>query len=374
MKDSDNTGGNKGYVGSFLFGAIFGGVFGIVADIVYLLLGYPYSIVIYIVMPVGAMVLSGIASMGGVVIENFLAKTRVAKQPFLRMIISFVILATIVIAIPSYFLIRTRFNIWDQYYWGASIGCGFGLVIAIINYQIDKVRQKVIKLETENQFLNEIAAKDLQLQETAKNLMIAEERNRMARELHDSISQGIHGIIYTVHSLRKQMDTSNEKTTELINYLEDTAEATLSELRAMILELKPAIMEAHGLTEAIRLQSELFARGQHFELDTDFKEVRGLSPEQEMAIYRIVQESLTNIQRHSEAKRIQLVLTTEPDNRVLLSITDDGKGFNINEIHQGNGLKNMAVRCRENGGSFQIYAQTGQGTRIEARFNLGIFK
>jgi NarL family two-component system sensor histidine kinase LiaS len=370
MKDSGGRGWNSGYAGNFLFGAIFGGLFGIVADIVYLLLGYPNSIVIYIMMPIGAMVISGLAGMGGVVIENLLAKTRVAKQPFLRMMISFFILATIVIAIPSYFLIRTPFNTWEQYYWGASIGCGFGLIIAIINYQIDKMRQKVIKLETENQFLNEIAAKDLQLQETAKNLMIAEERNRMARELHDSISQGIHGIIYTVHSLRKQMETSNEKTKELVNYLEDTAEATLSELRAMILELKPTIMEAHGLTEAIRLQSELFARRQHFELDMDLKEVRGLSPEQEMAIYRIVQESLTNIQRHSEAKRIRLVLTAEPDNRVLLSIVDDGKGFDIKEIRQGNGLRNMAVRCRENGGSFQIHSRIGQGTSIEARFNI----
>jgi signal transduction histidine kinase len=370
MGDSNDINKDKEYVRTFFFGAIFGGLFGIVADIVYLLLGYPDSIIVYVLMPFGGTILSGLAGMGGVVIERLLAKTRFAKRPFLRMIISFVILAIIVIAIPSYFLIRTQFNTWEQYYWGASIGCGFGLIVAIINYQIDKMRQKVNKLETENKFLNEIATKDQQLQEAARNLMIAEERNRMARELHDSISQGIHGIIYTIHSLRKHIQTSDQKTGELVNYLENTAEATLSELRAMILELKPAIMEAHGLTEAIRLQSELFARRQHFELALDLREVKGLSPEQEMAVYRIVQESLTNIQRHSEARRIRLVFTTEPDNRVLLAIADDGKGFDVNQIHRGNGLENMAVRCRENGGSFQIHSQMGQGTRVEARFNI----
>lgn len=369
MEQSKDMSRNKGYAGTFLFGAIFGGTFGIVADIVYFLLGYPGSIAIYVMMPIGATLISGLAGMGGLVIEKLLQNTRVAKRPFLLMIISFIILAAIVVGIPSYFLTRIRFKIWDQFYWGATIGCGFGLIISVIDYQIDKMRQKVMKLETENKLLNEIAAKDQQLQETARNLMIAEERNRMARELHDSISQGIHGIIYTIHSLRKHIQTSDEKTGELVNYLEDTVESTLSELRAMILELKPTIMEAHGLTEAIRLQSELFARRQHFELDLNLREVKGLSPEQEMAVYRIVQESLTNIQRHSEAKRIQLVLTTEPDNRVLLDIADDGKGFDVNQIHRGNGLENMAVRCRENGGDFQVHSQIGQGTHIMVRFN-----
>lgn len=370
MEKTNGIGKNHGYGGPFLFGAIFGGVFGIVADIVYWLLGFQGSAAIYIFIPAGAIVLSGLAGMGGAVIENFLIKTRFVKQPFLRMMITFVILATIVVVIPSYILTRTRFDIWDQYYWGSAIGCGVGLIIAVINYQIDKMRQKLIKLEMENKYLSEISAKDRQLQETAKNLMIAEERNRMARELHDSISQGIHGIIYTVHSLRKHMDNSDEKINELVNYLETTAEATLGELRAMIMELKPAIMNAHGLTEAIRLQSELVARRRHFELELHLQEVRGLSPEQEMAIYRIVQESLTNIERHSEAKRIKIVFATEPDNRIFLAISDDGKGFNIKEVRQGNGLDNMAVRCRENGGNFQIHSEAGQGTRIEARFTV----
>lgn len=112
------------------------------------------------------------------------------------------------------------------------------------------------------------------------------------------------------------MDNPDEKIKELVNYLENTVEATLSELRAMIMELKPAIMEAHGLTEAVRLQSELVSRRRHYELDLDLQEVSGLSPEQEMA------------------------------------------------------LKNMEARCRENGGNLQILSGPGRGTRIEARFTI----
>jgi signal transduction histidine kinase len=368
LRETRDTNKKDRYLYTFVFGAAFGGAFGIAADVVYFLLRYKGNRMIYVMMPVGAAVISGLAGMAGVVIEKLLVKTRINKKPFLRMIISFAILAISLTAIPSFFLIRNHIGIWNQYYWGAVIGCGFGLAVAVINYQIDKMRQKVGKLETENKFLTEIAAKDQQLQETAKNLMIAEERNRMARELHDSISQGIHGIIYTIHSLRKYINGNNEKTKELVDYLENTAEATLSELRAMILELKPAIMEERGLMEAIRLQSELFVRRQQMVLDLNLGEVKGLSPEREMAVYRIVQEALTNIQRHAKAKRLQLTLITEPENGVLLEIADDGQGFDLREARRGNGLENMTARCRENGGEFQIESQPGRGTKVRVRF------
>ncbi len=356
------------YLYTFIFGAVFGGIFGIAADIFYYIFVHSRIWFIYVMMPIGATVLSGLAGIGGAFLERLLVKTKFINRPFLRMMLTFGILATIVIIIPGILIVRGRAFVWDQYFWGSVIGCGFGLVIAVVNYQIDKIRRKVTRLETENKFLSEIAAKDQQLQETTRNLTIAEERNRMARELHDSISQGIHGIIYTIHSLRKQLNTNDEKTKELVDYLEGAAESTLSELRAMILELKPALMEERGLIEAIRLQSELFARRQHMALDLNLGEVKGLTPEQEMAVYRIVQEALTNIQRHAKANRLRLALSFGAETGILLEISDDGQGFDLREARRGNGLENMAARCRETGGEFAIESRAGKGTTIRVRF------
>ncbi len=368
VKGSEDTTKRAGYWSTFLLGAAFGGAFGILADIVYLLLEDLRSWEILLAMPIGATVLSGLGGIGGTLLEKVLLRIGVTNRPFLRMIISFVIIAIVIVVIPGFLVIRSQALVWRQYFLGAAIGCGFGLAIAIVSYQIDKMRQRVSRLEMENEYLTEIAAKDQQLQETTKNLMIAEERNRMARELHDSISQGIHGILYSVHSLRKHLNATDEKTAQMVDYLQNTAEATLSELRAMIMELKPAIMEEHGLIEAIRLQSELFARRQQMTLDLNLGEAKGLSPEQEMAVYRIVQEALANIQRHSKAKGLRLMLITELSGDVVLEIVDNGKGFDLREIRRGNGLENMAARCRENGGEFRIESEPGQGTGIIVRF------
>lgn len=145
---------------------------------------------------------------------------------------------------------------------------------------------------------------------------------------------------------------------------------TLSELRAMILELRPAPLERQGLSEALRVSMELFTRHQQIEADLDLSYGTGLTPEQEIAVYRIVQEALANIRRHAQADRIGLYLR-EKENRVELKVTDNGSGFVPERVMKGNGLFNMKIRARENGGVFRLQTSPGHGTTITVAFPKG---
>jgi signal transduction histidine kinase len=231
------------------------------------------------------------------------------------------------------------------------------------------MRRKVLTLELENKYLAELTEKDEQLQETFKNLIIAEERNRMARELHDSVSQGIQGILYTAHSLKEHLRPKEEQTGKILEHLLITAETTLNELRTMIFELKPSLLEERGLAEAVKIQCDLFARRLKVKCNFAIGKISGITAQQEMAVYRIVQEALANIQQHAGADQINVILYME-ENNLKLIIKDNGKGFDIKEVTHGNGLDNMRSRCLENNGVFSIESIPNEGTTIEAIFSV----
>ncbi|MGE5607064.1 MAG: sensor histidine kinase, partial [Bacteroidota bacterium] len=291
------------------------------------------------------------------------------KRQIIGVVIVVLIAITLGLSIAAHFgFIKSK----DQLPFVATtsvIGIIFGMVVTLVDSRLWKMRQKVLALEIENKYLAELAEKDRQVQETTKDLIIAEERNRMARDLHDSISQGIHGIIFAIHSLRQQLGNSNQRTTEILDHLERTADTTLGELKAMILELKPSMLEEKGLVEAVKLNCELLAERFGIKMDLRLKNNTGLTPGQEIALYRIIQEAFANIQKHAGAKQVQVSLESGEKQQVRLMIQDDGRGFDMGQIHRGNGLNNMEARCLENNGTLKIITQPGAGTRIEAIFS-----
>ena len=127
-----------------------------------------------------------------------------------------------------------RYDVWMM-----LAGLAFGAVFALIVYRTERTRERLILLELENRHLAELAAREDLLREAARNLAVAEERNRMARELHDSISQGMHGIVFALRSLRTSL-AGNSRGLETLDALEETAAATLRELRRLIVELEPS--------------------------------------------------------------------------------------------------------------------------------------
>jgi signal transduction histidine kinase len=347
----------------FTFGIASGGIFGAVISFVYLLIG-SYSLILFII-PICSALLAGLAGLISVLIELILYQCGLSNKIYLKLT-TFIILT---------FLAGVIFGIfipWRQkeYLIIGVLGCLFGAGVNFYNYRLEKMKQRMATLELENNLLGELALKDRKLQELTNHLAVVEERNRMARELHDSISQGIHGIVFAVNSLKENNSSSNnDRMIQIIHHLEKTAEATLDELRAMIMELKPASQGERDLLQAIRIHCEIFAKRQQIELDLDLNETTALSPSQEMMVYRLIQEALANIQRHAEASQVKITCERVDPKRLCLIIADNGKGFESGRIQKGNGLTNMAERCRENGAEFNIISKSGAGTRIEIVFH-----
>jgi signal transduction histidine kinase len=351
-----------------------GGSFGLLVTIIISsMYGFPAPVLPYIVgIPFFCASIAGLAGISSVYVSRFLLKIGIINsvtRQIIGVIIVILIAMTFGLSAGAYF---GFINFKDKLPFIATtaiIGFVFGLIVTLVDRRLWKMRQQVLTLEIENKYLAELAEKDQQLQETTKNLIITEERNRMARELHDSISQGIHGIIYTVHSLKQHLRAEDDKTKEILAHLEITAVSTLSELRAMILELKPSLLEEHGLEEALKLHCELFAKRLKLKCDLSLEKIDGITPQQEMAVYRIIQEALANIQQHAGADQVFVKLTFE-GNHLKLMIQDNGGGFILEKVKRGNGLDNMEARCRENAGLLKIESKPNQGTTIEATFSI----
>ena len=347
----------------FIFGITSGGIFGAVISFIFLLMGND-SLILFI-LPVCSALLAGLAGIISVLIEQSLYQFGLSNKIYLKLA-TFTILAFLAGVVLSIFIPWRQ----KEYLIIGVLGCLFGAGVNFYNYRLEKMNQRMATLELENKFLGELALKDRKLQELTNHLAVVEERNRMARELHDSISQGIHGIVFAVNSLKEINKSSNtDRMNQIIHHLEKTAEATLDELRAMIMELKPASQGERDLIQAIRIHCELFAKRQLIELDLDLNETTALTPGQEMMVYRLIQEALANIQRHAEAGQVRITCERVAPKKLCLIIADNGKGFEPDQVQKGNGLANMAERCRENGAEFNIISKSGAGTRIEVVFH-----
>ncbi len=354
-------------------GLVTGGV-GIVVGGVASLLSITTDVVVFtnwsiaVLAPIIPGTISGLAGIIGVYLSRWLANIGVENY-WRRKVVTFFVVVTSVGLIFIFILFKT--GLYEEFrfaLWGIGSGYVFGAVVMVVDYRLWKMRKKVLTLELENKYLSEIAEKESLLEEKTRNLIVSQERNRLARELHDSVSQGIQGIIYAVYSLQEELDES-ERTEDIVNHLETTARTTLDELRTMIEELKPSLLEEKGLIEAVKLHCNLFAERQQIEVNLELEEIGKLNPRQELAIYRIVQESLGNVQKYADADKVDLCLKQRKED-IKLIIEDDGIGFVTEEIEAGNGLENMKQRCRENNGQLEIKSKPGVGTRIEALFIL----
>jgi signal transduction histidine kinase len=154
---------------------------------------------------------------------------------------------------------------------------------------------------------------------------------------------------------------------EILGHLNETAEGTLKELRRLVMELSPSPLEDHGLVDALDLHCDLFSRRQKVQMDLNLNYGGELQPDQEVAIYRITQEALANIQKHASASHIHVSLISEKDATVL-TIRDNGTGFDAGSAKKGQGLKNIADRTRQSGGKLQIQSGPGQGTTISVEY------
>ena len=204
----------------------------------------------------------------------------------------------------------------------------------------------------------------------AEALAIAQERNRMARELHDSVAQTLYGLtLQTEAATRKLANGQLEAVADYLQFFRDSTHQTLQETRLLIFELRPPILDEVGLTAALqtRLNAVESRSGLHYQLD--FAEVR-LPSSVETGLYRIAQEALNNILKHAQASQIRLAMQPTKAG-VRLEIQDDGLGFDPDAtLPQGYGLQGMRERAEQLGGILRVKSQPNKGTSIIVEVSL----
>jgi signal transduction histidine kinase len=205
------------------------------------------------------------------------------------------------------------------------------------------------------------------LYEQAQELASLQERQRLARELHDSVSQALYGIGLGAYTAKETLESDPEQALASIDYILTLTEAGLAEMRALIFELRPESLEREGLVAALAKQVAVLRARYKLTVEADLGEEPALSLERKHTLYRIAQEALNNIVKHARAS-IVTVRLAEEDHEIRFEVRDNGRGFEPAGPFPGHlGLHSMQERVTKVGGVLMIESVPGQGTRVDVR-------
>ncbi len=256
---------------------------------------------------------------------------------------------------------------WDTLAFASTwpIAIGQGIFLTLIGYVVSRLinsqRLQRTKLTTANEQLADYAVK-------VDQLATSRERNRLARELHDTLS-------HTLSSLSVQLEAADSVWTESPNQAREllvksiaNARSGLAETRRALQDLRASPLEDLGLGLALRNIAESTSKRAGVKLHLDIpKQVEGLSDAQEHCIYRTAQEALENVAKHASAQEIHVGLNPTDDNQWQLTVQDDGLGFDaaVREEEGHYGLRGMEERVEMAEGELYVESQVGQGTTIK---------
>lgn len=214
--------------------------------------------------------------------------------------------------------------------------------------------------------LNSMAAQLQGLMRARKELGILEERNRLARELHDSVKQQVFAIAMQLGSARACLPQDPQRADTHLARAAELAHQAQAELANLIQALRPLCVQEQGLARALQAFASEWSLQTGIAAEIHVQEVGGLPPSVEQAFFRVAQEALANAARYSGAETVSLSLTRE-ENQVRLQVVDDGSGFDVDAAQiKGMGLRNMRERMEGAGGSLFIDSALGRGTRLLA--------
>jgi len=233
--------------------------------------------------------------------------------------------------------------------------------------------------ESFNQMTGELNSRSQQLSQTSNELKIKEaqlkvatleERQRLARELHDSVSQALYGIALGARTARTQLERDPAKVAEPLDYVLSLAEAGLAEMRALIFELRPESLQNEGLLGALTKVSDAVRTRHKLDIVTSFCSEPDISLDAKEMLYRITQEAIYNVIKHASATRIEITLMMK-DGKLILEVRDNGKGFDPQGSFPGHlGLQSMRERVANCNGELLIISQPGQGTTVKVELAL----
>jgi signal transduction histidine kinase len=219
-----------------------------------------------------------------------------------------------------------------------------------------------------------IALVNARLYERSRELSIMEERNRIARELHDSMTQKLFSLRLTAEAAATLAGSEPGPVGEHLDTVCRLAAEATDELRAIMVGLRPADLAGDGIGPALRKQAELLNRAHGAQVSFHGCPVPRLSPAREDAVYRIAQEAVHNALRHAAPTHVRIELSTS-DSSLILVVTDDGRGFDpaTASVNAGRrlGLASMRERARTAGGRVTVSSRPGAGTTVRLEVPVG---
>jgi signal transduction histidine kinase len=226
-----------------------------------------------------------------------------------------------------------------------------------INMLVTRLREQQASLREANANLAHYAS-------TLEQLTVSRERNRLARELHDTLAHSLTALSVSLETVKAYFDIDKEKTRELIDKSLDVTRQGVDETRRALKALRASSLEDMGLALAIQRAAESAAARYGLNLTLDLQPMPSLSPDVEQTIYRVAQESIENIVNHSHAKNFNVHLSN--NGHTTLAIHDDGIGFNADAKGPTGhfGLVGMHERAELAGGMLKIESQKGKGTQV----------
>lgn len=217
-----------------------------------------------------------------------------------------------------------------------------------------------------------VAIENAHLYNQSKELAVLEERSRLSRELHDSVTQSLYCLVLLTESWRRMIrGNGKENFEEYLEKIGEISQQALKEMRLLIIELRPPILQQEGLVGAIQKRLDSIEKRFGINARVVMEDFIELSPPIIDEFYWIAQEALNNSLKHAEASRVIVRLYFESDT-IVLEVVDNGKGFDPAQLDQsgGLGLINMDERARQIGGKLEVKSIPGEGTTIRVKVPL----
>jgi len=213
-----------------------------------------------------------------------------------------------------------------------------------------------------------IAVENARLHDQAMQAAVTAERSRLARDLHDAVSQTLFSASVISETLPRLWKRDPSRVERGLEQLHQLTRGALAEMRALLVELRPTALVETDLGDLLHQLAEATMSRTRITASVAIEGKRALPPEVQIALYRIAQEALNNVVKHARASQVTLSFRNHPD-QVELRVKDDGRGFDPSRVTPGHlGLGIMRERAQSLGITFEIASQPGQGTEIVVTF------
>ena len=229
-----------------------------------------------------------------------------------------------------------------------------------------KMSQIQEKIKKQAEHFQNLATQRAEEREQSLQEIVVQERNRLARELHDSVSQELFAASMMMSAINETSGQMKDTTKKQLRLVENMIQQSQLEMRALLLHLRPVALKGKSLLEGV--EELLVELKQKVPMDIswkaeDFKLDKGVEDQ----LFRILQETVSNTLRHAKATTL-LVMLIKRDNTAILRVKDNGVGFDLNTVKTGSyGLQNMEERAFEVGGTIKIISLPNQGTQLEVK-------